>query len=89
MAAVGLGRALKRSQKCPGQMQGKGCALQGTLTCCSNPGVAPSIHEPSRAGSRAGSRMILQSNPLPCQAAGCTFQLIKPKDWGEFHKLNP
>lgn len=29
------------------------------------------------------------SNLLPCQPAGCTFQLIKPKDWGEFHQLNP
>lgn len=37
----------------------------------------------------AGRRMIIQSNLLPCQAAVCTFQLIKPKDWGEFQKLNP
>lgn len=49
-----LAELWKRSQKSQGQMQGKGCALQGTLMCCSNPGVLPepSIHEPSRAGSR-------------------------------------
>lgn len=69
--------------------------LQGSLTCCRNPSTIPepSIHEhlqnQAGAGTVPGRRMIIQSNLLPCQAAVCSFQLIKPKDWGEFHKLNP
>lgn len=52
--------------------------------------IQKSFAEPSRGKATvAGWRMIIQSNLLPCQAAVCTFQLIKPKDWGEFHKLNP
>lgn len=89
-----LAELWKMRQKSQGQRQGKGSAL-GTLLCCRNPSTIPepSVHEPwqNQAGAATvpGRRMILQNNLLPCQAAVCTFQLIKPKDWGEFHKLNP
>lgn len=43
-----------------------------------------------RQGTVSGENRIIESDLLPCYAAVCTFQLIKPKDWGgEFHKLNP
>lgn len=97
-AAIALGRALEDETEIPRAEAGKGSALgtlQGSLTCCRNPSIIPepSIHESLQsqagAGTVPGRRMIIQSNLLPCQAAVCSFQLIKPKDWGEFHKLNP
>lgn len=100
-----LAELWKRRQKSQGQMQGKGCALGSSAGCshvpqqsrcdsraaCARGAMNPWAFWRTKQGqgTAAGGRMIVQSNLLPCHAAVCTFQLIKPKDWGEFHKLNP